>query len=556
MAQKLYDRLYKEAQVELAKLLQGEERQIVRYYGTALSQCRKELEKIYKRYGIDGRLTNAEMSKYNRLSQLQDDISGILEKQLVNVDSMTRRLTGDQYQEAFYRHAYAIDQGAGMSLSWGQIPQDAVKAVVESPLSKLASSKAMAMGRKGTVDKVRDELALAVIRGDSYDRLSMRISDVLGVRIEDGDKVRYLDKGAAYRSMLVARTEGQRVLVDGQQAAYDRAQELGCEFDRIWDATLDGRTRPEHGALDGKAMDDEHKGWFVPSIGWVSGPLHSGVASFDINCRCRIVSQVKGLPQGERYARGDGVRPYCTYEQWRHNLGSQGMAERSRVKGDVRLGKVDDETVRIVREDSFRGAPAYIRRAVERADQQGGTYLYDRNIPATESSFYDPRTKNIHISGTTMGKEYEFIIRDMQHEVGHKVDRLGAFTGRMHHLISQDQRFVDCCEDVRRSLITPNGKPTDTGKKVRRWLLQNTSESSPQFGNMSDLFGALTENRIVGHWKHELAYYRNDPSRRLQEVFANCIDIIAQGGQELKHMKKWAPTLGSTIERLIREVLA
>ncbi len=76
------------------------------------------------------------------------------------------------------------------------------------------------------------------------------------------------------------------------------------------------------------------------------------------------------------------------------------------------------------------------------------------------------------------------------------------------------------------------------------------------FGNMSDLFGALTENRIAGRWKHELDYYQADPSRRLQEVFANSIDILATGGQELKHMKKWAPTLGPTIERLIREAMS
>jgi len=105
-------------------------------------------------------------------------------------------------------------------------------------------------------------------------------------------------------------------------------------------------------------------------------------------------------------------------------------------------------------------------------------------------------------------------------------------------------------------LINPNGKPTDTGKKVRRWLLQNTSENSPQFGNLSDLFGALTENQIVGKWGHEQEYYEKDPNLRLQEVFANSIDIIADGGQELKLLKKWTPTLGSTIERLIREALA
>lgn len=312
----LYDRLYREAQARLAGILQGEERGIIRSYGAALLSIRKELKAIYDRYAADGKLTNGEMSKYNRLVTVQDRIEEILEEKLRQVDSLTRRLTGEQYKESFYRHAYAIDQAGGMALSWGQIPEDAVKAAVESGYSKLASSKAMARSRSGTVEKVRREIALSVIRGDSYDTLARRISDALGVRVA-GRKAEYTDRGAAARSLTVARTEGQRVLAEGQAEATRRAAELGCEIETVWDATLDGRTRPAHGALDGRPKDDPEKGWDVPGIGWVSAPLHSGVASFDINCRCRMRDRIKGYPPEERYVRGDGIKPYQTYAEWK-----------------------------------------------------------------------------------------------------------------------------------------------------------------------------------------------------------------------------------------------
>ncbi|MDY4610782.1 MAG: hypothetical protein SPD11_09255 [Sphaerochaetaceae bacterium] len=58
-------------------------------------------------------------------------------------------------------------------------------------------------------------------------------------------------------------------------------------------------------------------------------PLHSGVARFDINCRCRVVSEIKGLLPEERYGRGGVVRPYCTYEQWKAN---------NKI-GDVHIGR-------------------------------------------------------------------------------------------------------------------------------------------------------------------------------------------------------------------------
>lgn len=336
MASRLYDQLYREAQVELAKILQGEERSIIRLYGTALHDIRKILKDLYDKYSVEGKLTNGEMSKYNRLVNVQDQIEGILRKNLKKVDSLSKRLTAEQYSEAFYRHAYAIDQVGGMALNWGLIPEEAVEAAMKSPFSKLASSKALKASREGTVDRIRQELGLSVIRGDSYEVLANRISAVLGVSPK-GTGSAFNGKGAAYRSLMVARTEGQRILVEGQMAATKKALELGCDIETIWDATLDSRTRPAHAALDGRPKDDPEKGWFVPEIGYVTAPLHSGVASFDINCRCRTRDQVKGFPPDERYVRGDGIRPYQTYDQWKNRLIAEKYSENLVTSNGIRV---------------------------------------------------------------------------------------------------------------------------------------------------------------------------------------------------------------------------
>ena len=333
MASRLYDQLYRQAQVKLAGILQGEERSIIKLYGTALHDIRKILKNLYDKYSVEGKLTNGEMSKYNRLANVQDQICRILQKNMKQVDSLTKRLTAEQYSEAFYRHAYAIDQVGGMALNWGLIPEEAVEAAMKSPFSKLASSKALAASREGTVDRIRQEIGLSIIRGDSYDVLANRISAVLGVSPK-GAGAAFNGKGAAYRSLMVARTEGQRILVEGQMAATQKALELGCEIETIWDATLDSRTRPAHAALDGRPKDNPEKGWFVPEIGYVTAPLHSGVASFDINCRCRTRDQVKGFPPEKRYVRGDGKRPYEKYDQWMGRLASE-----NKTFGDDKMEK-------------------------------------------------------------------------------------------------------------------------------------------------------------------------------------------------------------------------
>lgn len=317
MARRLYDRLYAEAQTKLASILQGEEREIVKLYGTALSETRLRLKRYWHRYGgPDGRITNPETCRrYNRLLRMQDQISEILRSYGKKVDELTERMTGEQYSAAYWRHAYAIDQSGGMALDWGLVPEQAVEAAVRSRWRELVSSRTMRRVAEGTIEKVEKEISLSVVRGDSWDSLALRISNVLGVQL-DGRRAIYIRKGAAYRSLLIARTEGQRIMVEGQAAALRKARELGCDMVEYWDAALDGRTRPAHGALDGRPKDDPEKGWLVPEIGWVSAPLHSGVASFDINCRCRIGSYPKGYPPEERWSRGDGVIPYQTYEAW------------------------------------------------------------------------------------------------------------------------------------------------------------------------------------------------------------------------------------------------
>jgi hypothetical protein len=47
-----------------------------------------------------------------------------------------------------------------------------------------------------------------------------------------------------------------------------------------------------------------------------AGPLRSGVAAEDINCRCRVRGQIEGYEPKVRRIRDEGVVPYETYQSW------------------------------------------------------------------------------------------------------------------------------------------------------------------------------------------------------------------------------------------------
>ena len=321
MADDIFRKLYRKNQAALTKLQADGEIRIVRIYSDALSGIREELRKLYRKYQKDGKLSNADKTVYNRLKQLEEHIRDVLNRKNLEIDNLLKMLTAEQYEESFYRMAYAFDTAGGISFRWGLIPEEAVREIAYSPLEKLAASEAVRKARDGAFERIRRDIELAIIRGDSFQTLARRIGRSLGVA-KTGNGYEYSRSGLTAKAMTIARTEGMRALNAGHQRAYQEAREMGCDIVEMWDATIDSRTRPSHGALDGKYRDEEHGGWYVPELGrYVEGPGKSGEASFDINCRCRVTAHVRGFPPAGRYIRGKGTdEPYQTYTEWRENI--------------------------------------------------------------------------------------------------------------------------------------------------------------------------------------------------------------------------------------------
>lgn len=284
------------------------EREIVFNYAAALDSIRVDLAKVYERYAVNGELTHAEMSKFNRLTNLEKQIVEEMKPVFVKDQRLIDNMKTVTYEASFYRNAWAIDQTSGVALRWGLLNTEAVKAAVYNDFTELAYKKL----RQDGLLKAQRAIRQGIIQGSSYPKMARLIKEQL-IKPSISDAIR------------IARTEGQRAMVQGQQATYNKAEDLGVEMEQVWDAALDSRTRPAHGALDGVAAKvDSHgnKYWTSPAVGApISGPLQSGVASFDIRCRCRIRGQLKGYGPEVRRMRDKGIKPYETYSDWAKEKG-------------------------------------------------------------------------------------------------------------------------------------------------------------------------------------------------------------------------------------------
>jgi len=284
------EKIYK----KISKIEDKYTRELFKNYRMALDDIRDILAKLYEKQGD---LTWAEMAKYNRMSKLQDEISKILGPTFSKNVNLIKRLQTAEYGQAFFMHCWAVDNGYKVRLNWGLLSRKAIEKAVENPLLKIAEGRLRQDGRT----KIRRAITQGLIRGDGYPQMVSSVRDAI-----DGNRA---------DALRILRTEGQRAAVMGQQAQAEESRRLGIDIIERWDATLDSKTRPRHGEMDGQVKKEG--GFYSPGIGWFPGPLQSNVASFDINCRCSVDEELPDDPPVIRQdqERGEAI-PNTTFSKW------------------------------------------------------------------------------------------------------------------------------------------------------------------------------------------------------------------------------------------------
>ena len=292
----------KRALAALEKGLITQERIIGGVLRDALVTMRGEMSKLYDKYAIDGKLTKAEMTKYNRYVAMEQQMIDAINPAITKTVKRIKKLTPEQYQEAFFRLGWAIDEEAGINIKYGSIDLEAVQKALENEYTKIAIEAYPVNTRIAVRRALVDGLSL----GKSYPQM-----------VKDLKKA---TNATYYQALRILRTEGQRAQNAGMSDVYQKASDQGIQGRRIWDATLDGDTRSTHGHLDGTPEDEA--GLFYPGGYAAQYPLDENLpAEESINCRCRLRYEIEGYSPQVRRTREQGLIPYQTYEEWVKNYG-------------------------------------------------------------------------------------------------------------------------------------------------------------------------------------------------------------------------------------------
>jgi SPP1 gp7 family putative phage head morphogenesis protein len=289
------------------KMTEQVEKDILLNYKKSLDVVRDDMAKIYAKYGRAGKLTHAEMTKYNRLNNLHNGLSREIGKMSKINGVMIDRLSADVYEESFFQHAYLIEDTLKVNLRFGALNPKVVRASVQNPISGLTLNEILNKNRTQIILKIKQDVTQGIIQGEGYRKMAKRLKDTLG--------------GDAVKSLRVARTESHRNQVAGHLASIDHVEEQGIQLERIWISTLDERTRSTHRSMDGNIAGPDN--YFILTNGAkVQGPGMTGFAGHDINCRCVVIEAIKdealtkGVAMSQRRIKGEGVKQYETYEEW------------------------------------------------------------------------------------------------------------------------------------------------------------------------------------------------------------------------------------------------
>ena len=277
----------------------------------ALNLMRGEMQTIYDKYAVGGLLTVTEMAKYNRYAEMEKQMMGILDPILKDNVLTIRTFLPEQYKEAFYRNAWALDNGLGVHLGINIIRKEVLTNLFSiTNVHNMYMREALQNYNLDGKKKIRQALMNGLSLGKSMPSMARDLKQAVNITYS--------------KALGIIRTEGMGALNAGTNDAYMKSLDRGVDGKVTWSSTKDLKTRPatrtakgNHREMDGQVQDKDglfhlhYTGETAPYPGFAG--LSAGQR---INCRCVLRMEVDGISPTLMRTREQGVLPYMSYNKW------------------------------------------------------------------------------------------------------------------------------------------------------------------------------------------------------------------------------------------------
>jgi hypothetical protein len=317
--------------------------EIDKAYRVAYDEIDKEIAKSYAKFleGVDPEDYYNEMIKFKRLEKLQSNIEEVMGDTFSTSNKATLEAEKLAMSNSYYRNLYQFQWWTNLQfiplnndlLNYAATGNESHwKMITQSVIDKI-NNKANYAPATGTLknllngnntsalDSIRKTINSGFIQGKSYRDMSKSIEKTLLGAFPKKEG------GWNYNALRIARTEGGRTLSLGYLHSTEQATAQGVEMQKMWDATLDLRTRQAHARADGQVVGVTE--YFKVDDEELIAPRVGGSEANVINCRCASVNLIDGVKPTARRGRvptvdengklvqGESeVFSYKNYDQW------------------------------------------------------------------------------------------------------------------------------------------------------------------------------------------------------------------------------------------------
>lgn len=268
-------------QVEIEKLTLDYEKQCLKdlqkVYTQALADVKFKLKMLKARDETQSVVYQVQFQKTLE-TQIQSALDIIKNGSIKSVNDFLNKIYEDNYLGTIYSL-----QGQGIPVVIG-IDHDQLARVVNKPTESMQFSQRLYDNADRLGVAFKSQMSRGIANNSTYGKIAKQLA---------------LESEANYRqAMRIVRTEGGRVKSEAKLDSMKAAKKEGADIVKQWDATFDGKTRPEHRYLDGQIREIDEP--FEDSQGRkAQAPCKFGIASMDINCRCIVVERARWALEGE-----------------------------------------------------------------------------------------------------------------------------------------------------------------------------------------------------------------------------------------------------------------
>jgi SPP1 gp7 family putative phage head morphogenesis protein len=284
--------IFNEATKQTEKMEKEFINKLQREFSVAYTNARKELSKMIEKMP-DGKLSQAEMMKYDRLTKLISNIQDEVKRAESLQDYQLKTFLKDAYEINYYNTGYAVDKTLGIKTGFSAVDRKQVEAMINNPLLNVA----IADNKARAQTEIARTLTQSVVNGEGIRDTARKLKDRIDVSLN--------------RAERIARTETTKTMSKARTDGMARVERAGIKIQKEWVATLDGRTRDSHQSLDGKRVDVGEE--FKPGL---KNPGDGNDPAEVIFCRCTTTAYLPNYSED----RQDKYE-YANYNDWKRKNG-------------------------------------------------------------------------------------------------------------------------------------------------------------------------------------------------------------------------------------------